>query len=135
MKIKKFNQIEKDTPISDEIVKLDTNKLSTLNSIPVENSRKVLSYICANIKRSISLSRQLTEELTEIFGKHNTTFRGEFFHKIWILKYKNHIFEVFSSKRGTTFQIVKESEGTTLTPEEEDISIEFLQKIGTLINK
>ena len=131
MRLRRF----KDASISsdDEIIKLDTKKLS--DSIPVENSRKVLDYICSNIKRSLSLTRQLTEELTEIFGKHNTTFRGEFFHKIWILKYKDHIFEVFSSKRGTTFQIITESVGSTLTPEEADISIEFLQKIATLINK
>lgn len=131
MRLRRF----KETTISsdDEIIKLDTKKLS--DSIPVENSRKVLDYICSNIKRSLSLTRQLTEELTEIFGKHNTTFRGEFFHKIWILKYKDHTFEVFSSKRGTTFQIITESVGSTLTPEEADISIEFLQKIATLINK
>jgi len=131
MRLRRF----KDASISsdDEIIKLDTKKLS--DSIPVENSRKVLDYICSNIKRSLSLTRQLTEELTEIFGKHNTTFRGEFFHKIWILKYKDHTFEVFSSKRGTTFQIITESVGSTLTPEEADISIEFLQKIATLINK
>lgn len=131
MRLRRF----KDASISsdDEIIKLDTKKLS--DSIPVENSRKVLDYICSNIKRSLSLTRQLTEELTEIFGKHNTTFRGEFFHKIWILKYKDHIFEVFSSKRGTTFQIITKSGGSTLTPEEADISIEFLQKIATLINK
>ena len=131
MRLRRF----KDASISsdDEIIKLDTKKLS--DSIPVENSRKVLDYICSNIKISLSLTRQLTEELTEIFGKHNTTFRGEFFHKIWILKYKDHTFEVFSSKRGTTFQIITESVGSTLTPEEADISIEFLQKIATLINK
>ncbi len=131
MRLRRF----KDASISsdDEIIKLDTKKLS--DSIPVENSRKVLDYICSNIKRSLSLTRQLTEELTEIFGKHNTTFRGEFFHKIWILKYKDHTFEVFSSKRGTTFQIITKSDGSTLTPEEADISIEFLQKIATLINK
>jgi len=52
----------------------------------VENYADVLQYICANVHRSIALSTYLKEELTQIFGKHNARYRGEFFYYVWIVE-------------------------------------------------
>jgi len=58
------------------MIKLDTN--TTKSSVSIENNRKVLSYICDNIDRSIRLTSKLKDEFTQIFGVHNKTLDVNF---------------------------------------------------------
>ena len=60
------------------MVKLDTNIIKS--SVPIENNRKVLEYMCTDFDRNITLSSKLKDEFTQIFGNHNKTFRGEIFN-------------------------------------------------------
>lgn len=112
----------------DEIIKLDTKGI--LPAIPVENYRRVLDYLVGDIKRNFRLSRKLKDEFTKIFGKHNTIYRGEFLNYVWIIQFQGEIFEIFTSNRGTTFEIVDNySDGKI------DLCIDFLKKIDDLIIK
>ena len=67
------------------IVKTDDTE--SINSIPIESSRLVLNHICGVVDRSILLTKNLSIELTNLFGKYNLTKRTEFFNKIWICNY------------------------------------------------
>ena len=113
--------------MSNEIIKLDANKIK--HSVPIENNRKVLGYICGDINRSIRLSSKLKNEFTQIFGVHNKTFRGEFLNYIWIVSFKDETFEIFTSNRGTTYEIVCSYEDVQ---KKEEVCIEFLKEIKRL---
>ena len=112
----------------DEIIKLDTTKVQ--HSTPIENYRRVLSYLVGNIKRSIRLTKKLNDELTILFGKHNTTFRGEFFHRIWIVEFKGETFNIYSSNRGTSIEIV-----ANYDDDKSFICIEFIKTLEEMILK
>jgi hypothetical protein len=92
------------------IVKAKSKKINT-GFIPVENFKGILGYICDSLKRSIRLSKCLKEELTEIFGEHNTRFRGEFFYYVWIVEFEGETFSIFTaSGKGTQFSILAKYE-------------------------
>ena len=112
------------------MIKLDTN--TTKSSVSIENNRKVLSYICDNIDRSIRLTSKLKDEFTQIFGVHNKTFRGEFLNYIWVIHFKNDIFNIFTSNRGTTYEIVCSWKDVQ---NKEQVCIEFLKEIEIKLNK
>lgn len=99
------------------------------NSIPVENYPDVLNWICKDFKRSIRLTKTLIYELNQLFGKQNTTVRGEFYYRIWYVKYQNEIFCISTAKnKGTSFSIVSNNGDN-----KSDISIKFLNEIDKLI--
>ena len=133
---KDFKKTENNTtelPVSDEIIKLPNNKYSE-HSFKIENYLEVLKYLCDQSTKSIrlndiNLSNFLRLEFTEIFGKHNCTFRGEFLHYIWIVSFKNEVFEIFTSKRGTTYQIVGK-----YSDRKSKVCIEFLKKLNKIMN-
>ena len=106
------------------MVKLDTNIIKS--SVPIENNRKVLEYMCTDFDRNITLSSKLKDEFTQIFGNHNKTFRGEFLNYIWVIHFKNEIFNIFTSNRGTTYQIVSSYNDVI---NKENVCIEFLKEI------
>lgn len=86
--------------------KVNTNQINK-DSVSVENYDGVLQFICNNIERSIVLTTYLKKELTQIFGKHNTIFKGEFFYYVWIIEFEGEIFQIFTAKgKGTQFSIV-----------------------------
>ena len=82
------------------ITHIEGNQLD--NSQAIENSRKVLEWRAKNY----SLSRRLDKELTGAFGKHNRIVRGEFVHKVWILSCDGINYNVWTSNRGTSIEII-----------------------------
>src|ERR1022692_4831398 len=77
------------------------------NSTPIVNNPIILKWIVNNQIKSYEESKKnllqnLVTEMTELFGDPNRTLRLEFMTKLWILKYKGLIFNVFTAKgKGT----------------------------------
>ncbi len=111
------------------IVKIDDNNIDE-NANSVENYKGVLQYICADLKRSIKLSTYLKEELTQIFGKHNTRFKGEFHYYVWIVKFEGETFQIFTANgKGTQFSILAKYED-----DKSNVCINFLRKMEELLD-
>lgn len=95
----------------------------------VENYDGVLQYICANRERSIQLTTYLKEKLTQIFGKHNATFRGEFFFYVWVVEFEGETFNIYTaSRKGTQFSIFAKYEEN-----KSKVCIKFLKKMEELL--
>jgi len=111
------------------IKKIDTKTISkTLN--PVENYDGVLGYICGDVNRSIKLTTYLKDELTQIFGSHNTRFRGEFYYYVWIVEFNNETFNIFTANgKGTRINI----EGKYYD-DKSKVCMEFLKEIERLLD-
>jgi hypothetical protein len=93
-------------------------------AILIENIVGVRDYICSDIDRSFLLSKKLKTELTQLFGKHNTSFRGEFLNSVWFVEFENEVFQIFTSNRGTEFYC--ENNNTK-------IAIDFLKELEQLL--
>ena len=111
------------------IVKVDTKNINE-NSVSVENYKGVLGFICDDFKRSIKLTTYLKEELTQIFGNHNTRFKGEFYYYVWIVEFENEVFQIFTNNvKGTQFSIVGKYED-----DKSKVCISFLKKMEELLD-
>jgi hypothetical protein len=119
-----------------EIIKVEGKKFSD-NSIPVTNSRKVLDWIVnTQFKTEKNLMQNLIVELTELFGPHNRGLRLEFLTKLWILKYNDITFNVFTAKgKGTSIEIVDQDWDNIRFGNKDKEIIEFLEKLTVLVNK
>lgn len=118
----------------EDLTNKNVNKVDSCNindsSIPVENYNGVLQFICDNIIRSVKLTTFLKKELTELFGKHNTRFKSEFYYYVWIVEFDGEIFEIFTAKgKGTQFSIVAE-----YGDDKSEICINFLRKMEQLLD-
>jgi len=87
--------------------KLETKDIEK-NGVAVENYEGVLSYICEDVNRSIRLTTFLKDELSSIFGTHNTKYKGdEYNFHVWIIEFEQEIFQIFTANgKGTCFSIV-----------------------------
>jgi hypothetical protein len=111
------------------ISKLDIS-LVDRDSTPVENYKGVLQYICSDVNRSIKLTKYLKNELTQIFGKHNSRFRGEFLYYVWIVEFDGEVFQIFTnSNKGTGFSIIGDGQ------EKSSVCIDFLKKMEELLDQ
>jgi len=135
MKIKKVNEMI-DT---DSITHVIGKKIN--DSVPVTNSRKISQWFVDNSMSShkeghISLLKNLITELTELFGVYNKGMRLEFLTKVWILKYKDLTFNIFTAKgKGTSIEVCDLKYEDIRNGKYENEIIEFLQKLYELINK
>lgn len=132
--LQKMNELfgfgKKSEPVSDQqIIKTDIKSMND-DATRVENFPVVLLYICDDIDRSIKLTTFLKKPLTQLFGKHNTTFRGEFFYYVWIVEFEGNIFEICTSNhKGTQFQIVEKQD-----EDKSKVIIRFLRKMEELLD-
>lgn len=110
-----------------------------LDSVPITNNGKILGWMC---DRSLvdyrtgrkSLMADLRNELTEIFGKHHATKTFEFKHKIWVLEYKDLVFNVYSaSGKGTSIEICNFSYEDMHNRNREKDIISFLEELSDLL--
>ena len=100
------------------------------NCVAVENYKGVLQYICGDVQRSIKLTTYLKNELTELFGKHNTRFRGEYFYYVWIVEFDGEIFQIFTANgKGASISIVANYEDDKST-----VCINFLRKLEEMLD-
>jgi hypothetical protein len=131
--IKNHECLFKNTNMKDvtniNINKVDSTDISN-DTTCVENYKGVLQYKCDNINRSIILTTFLKNELTQLFGKHNTSFKGEFLYSVWIVEFDNEIFHIYTAKnKGTQFSIVGH-----LNDDKANVCIMFLEKMEKLLN-
>jgi len=115
------------------IVKTDSKKINR-ESVAVENFDGVLHYMCANIKRSIKLTSSSKEKLAQLFGEHNTRYRGNYFYYVWVVEFDGEIFNIFTAKgRGMEFSIVAKYDSKK-RDEKSRVCINFLRKMEELLD-
>ena len=120
---------ENEDLMNKNIIKIDNSNIDE-ESTRVENYVGVLQYICDDVKRSIKLTTYLKEELTQIFGIHNTRFKGEFYYYVWIVEFDGEIFQIFTANgKGTQFEIEAKYEY-----DKSNVCINFLRKIEELLD-
>lgn len=111
-----------------DIVKMKSKDISK-PSVAVENFPGVLHYICENVKRSLQLTTFLKDELTQLFGKYNTRFRGEYLYYVWILEFDGEEFHAYTANGyGTQFSVVAKYEDDKAA-----VCMEFLGKMERLL--
>jgi hypothetical protein len=112
------------------IVRLQGKHNLDLTITAIENLQGVLGFMCDDINRSIRLTSYMKNQLTDLFGKHNQTFKGEFLFYVWVLKYREEVIYVFTNNtKGTQFCIMGDFDN-----KKGKISIEFLSKMDSLLN-
>ncbi len=94
-------------------------ELGTISALPtlpkeiydfnISNMTKVLKFTCADVHRSIRLTSTMKSELTSLFGKHISTYRGEFLFYIWRLEFEGKIYRLYTANNyGTTISVEAE---------------------------
>jgi len=133
MKVNKFEET------IDKITHVEGKDFSN-DSVPITNSREILTYM-VNIQTSafkdnkLTLTSNLIEPLTKKFGTQNKTMRLEFMTKLWILKFKDLTFNVYTAKnRGTSYEVCDYSYEDVREGKIDKKIIEFLEKLYILIN-
>jgi len=120
-----------------EIIHLNGKKIES--SIPTSNNRKILNWMVDNITYSYknnmtSLSCNMVDELTAIYGKQNKTVTYEYRTKIWVLQYGDLTFNIYTAKkRGTSIEICDFTYDDIISKRTDDI-INFLETLHKLIN-
>lgn len=122
----KNNKTIIDESITSDIIKLETKEIK--KSIPIINNIKVLKFLISLPMKPICLSSKLVKEFTELFGSRNTTFRDEFFYSLWIVSFKGEEFNIYSSNRGTSYEIVDNN-----SEDKTNVCIRFLTKLKELL--
>jgi len=140
MKYLKGFKRNKGKELDNDIVITKSNKKEVCDTLTqTENNIEILNFYSDNISDSIKnnrigLSTNISDNLTEIFGKHNLSKRLEYNTKIWILNAYDLEFVLFCSKRGTDIAICDSWENVSSGKNEIEI-LSFLTKIYELINK
>ena len=82
------------------------------------------------------LSATLIDEFTSLFGSPNKIKKFEFLTRVWILKYNDLIFNVYSAKtKGTSIEIIGYSYDDIRSGKRQKDIILFLEKLSALVNK
>jgi len=134
MKVNKFEET------TNKIIHIDGKYFSN-DSVSITNSREILNYM-VNIQthafqdNKLTLTSNLIEPLTKIFGTQNKTIRSEFMLKLWILKFKDLTFNVYTAKnRGTSYEVCDYSYEDVRNGKIDKKIIEFLEELYKLINE
>jgi len=135
-----FFKGNKGKELDKDIIITKSNKKEVCDTLTqIENNREILNFYSDNITDSIKnnrigLSTNISDNLTEVFGKHNLSKRLEYNTKVWILNAYDLEFVLFCSKRGTDIAICDSWENVSSGKNELEI-LSFLVKIYELINK
>jgi hypothetical protein len=105
-------------------------------SVPVTNNPNILKWFveehqikCIGDKMK-SLMADLRSELTESFGRQDTTITNVFRNKLWTLQYKDLVFKVYSaSGKGTSIEICNFSHEDMRNRDREEDIINFLTEL------
>ena len=134
MKVNKFEET------TNKITHIDGKYFSN-DSVSITNSREILNYM-VNIQthafkdNKLTLTSNLIEPLTKIFGTQNKTIRSEFMLKLWILKFEDLTFNVYTAKnRGTSYEVCDYSYEDVRNGKIDKKIIEFLEELYKLINE
>ena len=114
-----------------EITHIEGDKMN--NSIPIENSRKVLGWRAKNSISKKSLAQRLDSELTTAFGKYNRIVKGEFINKVWFLSYGGINYNVYTSNKGTSIEIIGHSQDELSSGKLDNKIITFLEMLSKKI--
>jgi hypothetical protein len=138
MRINSFKNFK----MNENIEKVENGFRSVLfnkSSIPVQNNPQILKWLCDNQTKSYqnkekNLLQNLIPELTELFGNPNKTLRLE--SKLWILKYNDLTFNVFTAKgKGTSIEVCDYSHDDINSGVKQTEIIQFLEELHRLINQ
>jgi len=139
--IKQYDQFLSKNKLNEDVADIYKINLPVRkNSVTIANNPTLLKQLVdydmeAYRNKEKGLSHNLIEELTYLFGGQNVTLRLESMTKLWILEYKDLIFNVYSAKgKGTSIEICGyTSEDIRIGKRQKDIS-EFLENLYALIN-
>ena len=118
-----------------------TDKVILERSTPVASNPVILKWLvnCQVVSyenNKKNLSQNLLSELNNVFGNPNKSLRLEFMTKVWILKYGDLTFNVFTAKgKGTSIEICNYSSDDIRTGAKEQEIIQFLEELHKLINE
>lgn len=107
------------------------------DSVPIRNNPNILQHICdiqirAYEDKCKNISRSLTSELTNLFGKNDTILSSEC--KVWVLNFKSLEFNVLSELgNGTSIEICGESCVDIIGGKHQEVIIEFLEEMYKLV--
>lgn len=69
------------------------------------------------IKRSVVLTKDNRKEMQDIFGPPNFCYKGEFYYRIYLLRFQGFLFSVATAKdKGTEIAILDRKENTNIIP-------------------
>ena len=128
--MKKFNEMLR----GDVITKVPTKRL--VDSVQVTNNPTILKWICDKGVEDYksghkSLMDDLRPELTDAFGRYNLIRVWEFRYKIWVLKYRGIVFNVFSAAgKGTSIEVTNMSSQDLRSGTNEKDIISFLEELS-----
>ena len=104
-----------------EILKME-GKFDLNDTIAIENNRDVLNFMVGDINRSIRLTSYIKNNLTNLFGKHNQRFKGNYYYYVWVFKFNDDLFHVYTApNKGTQICVSKTVNAKTC--------IEFLKQL------
>jgi hypothetical protein len=109
-------------------------------SSPITNNAQILGWLVDNQVNSYkssqkNLLRNLIDDLTHIFGDPNKVIRLEFNNEVWILRYKDLTFNIFTSKGGgTSIELCNYSDEQIRSGERQEDIIDFLKELHKKIN-
>lgn len=118
------------------ITKVNFHKLK--DSVPITNNYDILDKIVKIQMKAFennekNLSKNLVDELTVIFGEENLSINYD--TKIWILKYNDLIFNIFTAKiKGTSIEICDYNYDDIRIGKRKDDIIMFLEILYAMIN-
>jgi hypothetical protein len=110
-------------------------------SVPVSNNPNILKWLVdcqthSYLNGQKNLSKNLLDELENIFGPSNKSLRLEFATKVWVLEYNGLTFNVFTAKgKGTSIEICGFDYDDIRTGSREFEIISFLEELHRLINE
>jgi hypothetical protein len=116
------------------------NKIIIPTSSPITNNPNILGWLVDNQTKSYRNSHKnllgnLIDDLTNIFGKSNKVLRLEFNTKVWLLGYKDLMFNVFTAKgAGTSIELCNYSIEQLRNGERQEDIIDFLKELHIKIN-
>lgn len=113
--------------------------VKTLTSIPVSNNYEILKWMSQNITNRIqndgtTLTAVLSDKLNTLFGNPNKNLKLSYMTKLWVLKYDDLVFNVFTSKRGTSIELCDHTSLQIRSGEKQEEIINFLTELDNLIN-
>lgn len=138
MSIKRFFSFGDDKYKSEEIIKSESTEINELSTV-ITNSRDVLKHTIDIQTKAFKegkkpITQSCAPELTKYFGKNNTTFRGEYNYKVWILEFAGRTFEVFTAAEYGTQVVVDLSNEDVVNGKYDDLLKSFSDKLFNIIN-
>lgn len=125
--LKMFSKKKKLDFLNFDIIKTTTNTLE--DSFIIEYNLEASSYIIEDID-NYYLVKNVQEKLELLFGDCNIHNEFDYYNKIWIVSYKNVIFNIFTSNNETNYEMVCKNIDIVRNS---SVCFDFIRKIDYLL--